>query len=84
MIFLVEYDRPTRRTLLFETFGDSERHRAQERRLEIELDRNLKGFLLQREIVLLEAMSETALRRTHQRYFENLPKDASSPSGAAR
>lgn len=44
MIFLVEYDRPTRRTLLFETFEDSERHQAQEKRLEIELDRNFKGF----------------------------------------
>ena len=68
--------------ILFETFEDSERHQAQEKRLEIELDRNFKGFLLQREIVLLEAVSETALRRTHQRYFENLPKDVKSPSAA--
>jgi hypothetical protein len=37
MIFLIEYDRRTKRTLLFERFKDSERHDAQERRLQIEL-----------------------------------------------
>ena len=61
MIFLIEYDRRTRRTLLFKTFKDTERHQAQEDRLEMELDRNREGLLLQREIVFLEARNEKAL-----------------------
>ncbi len=84
MIFLIEYDRQKRRTLLFRTFNDNQRHQAQEDRLAIELDRNREGLLLQREVVLLEARDETALRRTHERYFENLAEDAKSPSSAAR
>lgn len=84
MIFLIEYDRSSRRTLLVKTYEDSERHRAQEDRLEIELDRNSRGLLLQREVVLLEALDERALRRTHQRYFEHLPEDIKSPSAASR
>ena len=84
MIFLIEYDRRTRRTLLVKTFKDTERHQAQEDRLEMELDRNREGLLLQREIVFLEARNKKALRRTHERYFENLPEDVKSPSAAAR
>ncbi len=84
MIFLIEYDRPTMRTLLLKTFNNAARHQAQEDRLEIELDRNRKGLLLQREIVLLEARDETALRRTHGRYFENISNDARSPSAPTR
>jgi len=61
MIFLIEYDRRTRRTLLFKTFKDTERHQAQEDRLEMELDRSREGLLLQREILLLEARNEKAL-----------------------
>ena len=33
MIFLIEYDRPTRRTLRFETFLDNQRRAAQDQRL---------------------------------------------------
>ena len=79
MIFLIEYDRPTRRTLLFKTFADTERHKAQNDRLEIELGLNRRGLLLEREVVLLEAHDEQGLRRTHERYFENLPEDLKSP-----
>lgn len=38
-------------------------------RLEIELDLNRKG--LDDEVVLLEAASSEALRKTHRRYFED-------------
>ncbi len=79
MIFLIEYDRPTRRTLLFKTFDDSERIKAQNDRLQIELDLNRRGLLLEREVVLLEARDEQALRRTHERYFENLPEGMKFP-----
>ena len=79
MIFLIEYDRPTRRTLLFKTFDDTERHNAQNDRLQIELDLNRRGLLLKREVVLLEARDEQRLRRTHERYFENLPEHVKVP-----
>ena len=79
MIFLIEYERRTRRTLLFKTFDDTERHKAQNERLQIELDRNSRGLLLKREVVLLESRNEQTLRRTHERYFENLPEDSKSP-----
>jgi hypothetical protein len=76
MIFLIEYDRPTRRTLLFKTFGDDQRHTAQDERLKLELELNQLGLLLDREVVLLEARDAQHLRRTHDRYFENLPERA--------
>jgi hypothetical protein len=36
----------------------------------MELDLNRRG--VEREVVLLEAENEEALRRTHRRYFEDL------------
>ena len=69
MIFLIEYDRPKGRIITFERFADSERRRAEDARLKIELDLNRRG--VDHEVVLLEAISEAALRRTHRRYFEN-------------
>ena len=84
MIFLIEYDRPTRRTLLFKTFDDTERHNAQNDRLQIELDLNRRGLLLEREVVLLEARDEQRLRRTHERYFENLPEHVKVPVTSIR
>lgn len=74
MIFLIEYDRPTRRTLLFKTFEDDQRHAARDERLKLELELNQFGLLLDREVVLLEARDAQHLRRTHDRYFENLPE----------
>ena len=74
MIFLIEYDSPTRRTLLFRTFGDDQRHTAQNERLKLELELNERDLLLDREVVLLEARDVQHLRRTHDRYFENLPE----------
>ena len=77
MIFLIEYDRRTRRTLLFKTFGDEQRHAAQDERLGLELQLNQRGLLLDREVVLLEARDTEHLRRTHDRYFEHLPESIS-------
>lgn len=70
MIFLIEYDRLRREINTFREFEDSERQKAEDARLEMELDLNRRGT--EREVVLLEAASEEALRRTHRRYFENL------------
>ena len=69
MIFLVEYDRLAGRILTFAVFEDSERSQAADRRLEIELA--LNGAGINHEVVLLDAASEEALRRTHRRYFES-------------
>jgi hypothetical protein len=78
MIFLIEYDRATRRTLLFKTFKDEHRLAAQDERLKLELELNRQSLLLDREVVLLEARDERHLRRTHDRYFEHLPEGVSS------
>ena len=78
MIFLIEYDRRTRRTLLFRIFGDDQRPAAQDERLSRELQLNQRGLLLDREVVLLEARDTEHLRRTHDRYFEHLPESVSS------
>ena len=77
MIFLIEYDRRPRRTLLFKTFGDEQRHAAQDERLRLELQLNQRGLLLDREVVLLEARDTEHLLRTHGRYFERLPETVS-------
>jgi hypothetical protein len=70
MIFLIDYDRPTGRLIDCRVFEDKEREKAANARLEIELDLNRRG--VDREVVLLEAESEEALRLTHRRYFENV------------
>ena len=69
MIFLIEYDRPSGQIVTFKKFKDAERKSAEKRRLEIELA--LHRDDLDHEVVLLEAASEEALRRTHRRYFQD-------------
>lgn len=70
MIFLIEYDRIQGHIVTFKSFDDAKRSHAEELRLELELALQRKG--VEHEVVLLEAMTEEALRRTHRRYFENL------------
>lgn len=70
MIFLIEYDRNSGRIVTFREFTDAEQQKAKESRLQMELELNRLGT--EREVVLLEAATEGALRRTHRRYFENL------------
>jgi hypothetical protein len=68
MVFLIEYDRDQGEVVTIEEFDEFER--AESARLEMELRLNRRG--IEHEVVLLEAASETALRRTHRRYFEKL------------
>ena len=70
MIFLIEYNRPEGRLVTFKRFQDSERLKAQNARLDLELDLNRRR--VNHEVVLLEAASEAALHKTHQRYFKTL------------
>lgn len=78
MIFLIEYDRSRGRIVTFEAFNDSARQKAEDSRLQLELELNRLGT--EREVVLLEAATEEALRRTHRRYFEDLAELVNSPS----
>ena len=68
MLFLIEYDRNQGEVITIQEFDDSTK--AQNARLEMELKLNRLG--ISHEIVVLEAATEEALRRTHRRYFENL------------
>jgi hypothetical protein len=70
MLFLIEYDRPRGEIVTLESFEDFDRTLADEARLELELRLNLEES--RNEVVLLKAVSEAALRRTHGRYFASL------------
>lgn len=77
MLFLIEYDRNRGRIVTFKTFEDAQRESAEESRLQIELELNRGG--IEHEVVLMQASSEEALRRTHRRYFENLAELVKAP-----
>ncbi len=79
MIFLLEYDRHAGRLITFKSFGDNQRSTAEDERLDIELNLSEKGQ--EHEVVLLEAIDETALRHTHRRYFEDLAEIVKSANG---
>lgn len=86
MLFLIEYDRNHGRIVELEVFDDSERQKAEDSRLERELALNRAS--IEHEVVLLEAATEEALRRTHRRYFvdtlrisEDLDELVKSPRG---
>ena len=70
MLFLIEYDRSRGSIVQVREFDDNSRGIAEDARLDLELDLNRQG--VEHEIVLLDAPSEEALRRTHGRYFESV------------
>lgn len=70
MIYLIEYDRASGKLLRLDEFVPTERRRAEEKRLQVELELLHAGC--SREVVLLEASSQDELRKTHRRYFERL------------
>ena len=69
-LFLVVYERKTGRLVSIDEFATADRAIAEQRRLQLELEAASQG--LRREIVILEAASEGALRLTHGRYFKDL------------
>jgi hypothetical protein len=69
-LFLIEYDRTAGKILSMRSFASEERQEAAEVRLDLEIELLRRGQI--REVVLLEAGSEDALRKTHRRYFEDL------------
>lgn len=70
MIFLIHYNRYGGEIVKMIEFDDSERRRAEDARLALELE--LIGKKDGDEVCLLEARSQEALRLTHRRYFESL------------
>ena len=70
MIFLMEYDRSRGELLRIEAFEDAARDAAENERLQRELNLHRKG--VQREVVLLQAATEDALKETHRRYFADI------------
>ncbi len=81
MLFLIEYDRSSGSVITFKRFDAVERESADNARLDIEIELNRRG--IEREVVVLEAETEEALRRTHRRYFEDLAELVASPVGSS-
>lgn len=75
MIFLIEYAREQGKVVKLSRFLETEREVANFARLSLELE--LNQLAIEHEVVLLEAEDESALRRTHRRYFEDLLELAS-------
>lgn len=78
MIFLIDYDRSRGELTSIEVFEDSERAAAEYQRLQRELTLHRTG--VKREIVLLQAASEDALKETHGRYFAGIATLAETES----
>jgi hypothetical protein len=76
VLFLIEYDRQHGHICSLREWADSERLQAGRARLELELQLRESGT--EREVVLLEADSEAAMRKTHRRYFESIDDLASA------
>lgn len=70
MMFLMEYNQKQGTLVSMRTFEDGERRVADDARLELELDLFRKG--IDHEVVILDAESQEALMRTHERYFLSL------------
>ena len=77
MIFLVEYERKSGEPAKVTEFPDECRGDAQQARLSIEL--NALDLDKDVEIVLLDAPSKSAIRKTHRRYFESIGQMLKSP-----
>ena len=76
MFFLIEYDRLNGCLVTFDPFKDSDRKKAEGKRLDLELDLNRRR--VKHEVVILEAAEERLLRHTHRRYFDSLLTIAAS------
>lgn len=70
MLFLIQYDRRAGRIVKIQRFDDDQQDQANGVRLGLEMD--LVRNRQKDEVVLLEAATEKALRKTHRRYFEDL------------
>ncbi|HEY1684890.1 MAG TPA: hypothetical protein VGG19_09010 [Tepidisphaeraceae bacterium] len=69
MIFLIDYDCKVGKLVTMKTFDDASLKQAYDERLNLELEQRHQGIM--REVVLLDAANEEAIRRTHGRYFKS-------------
>jgi hypothetical protein len=70
MLFLIDYDRRAGKLAAIKQFDETRRKEAGDARLALEMEQQRSG--VDHEIVLLDAEDETALRKTHRRYFETV------------
>jgi hypothetical protein len=70
MLFLIQYDRRAGQIVSLKNFKDDERLLARKTRLDLEIELQRRGQ--NHEVVLLEAASEEAVRKTHGRYFDDV------------
>ena len=70
MLFLIQYDRRLGRIVSLKRFTDDQRLMAGKARLDLEIELQRRGQ--NHEVVVLEAASEEALRKTHGRYFDDV------------
>jgi hypothetical protein len=81
VIFLIHYDRRAGKIKLLKRFIDADRSVAEKARLDLEIA--LHHQPRDEEVVILEAVSEEQIRKTHGRYFRTVEELIES-SGVAR
>jgi len=79
-LFFLEYDPATGERVRFKAYRESDRAKAQVERLRLEKEN--ARLRRDREVVLLEAVSEEALWTTHARYFKTL-RELAETAGTA-
>lgn len=67
MLFLIQYNRRACKLVRLERFATSQRAQASQARFDLEMELRHRG--LSDEVVILEAVSEEDLHKTHGRYF---------------
>jgi hypothetical protein len=82
MIFLLQYERKSRRLVRLRTFDNWEAADKARLDLELRLNRDRPANDVN-EVVLLEATNEQALRQTHARYFDSISDLAEAMKAAA-
>jgi hypothetical protein len=70
VLFLIEYDRRAGELKSIRQFRDSQHRAADAARAQLELE--LLEQRVEREVVVLQAATKSALRKTHRRYFDDL------------
>lgn len=70
MLFLIQYNRTAGQIASMKSFEDGNRAAVSDARLALELELFRRGN--EDEVVVLQAVNEEAIRRTHRRYFEDL------------
>lgn len=81
MLFLIEYDRLRGEIVSMTTYANEQRDHAHDARLQMEL--RLRREVAKREVVIMEAANEDALRKTHARYFKSAQALVPSTPGIA-